>query len=230
MDANLVAGMAAAVALFIPVLLILAGRLFKNGSLLALLLYYLFTALYSLTLLKVLAPPASLRQDIAVVLNYLDAPLMLLALLFFCSESRQRKLVLAILALYIVFEIVIAAAFGLQVRSSVYLLGPGILLILSFSIYFFSHYGKITIMQGKGIGKTLMLASMLFTYTCFLVIYYLHYLERTPAVNDVVLLYFIVLFISAVTMSIGLIWIVKRAREIKALNMTRKELALFFDK
>lgn len=230
MNVTFVAGMAAAVASFVPVVLILAGRLFTNCSLLALFFYYLLTTLYSLTVLGVITLPLPLKQQAAVAFNYIDAPLMLVAFLFFCNNDWKRKLVLSALILYVVYETAVAARFGLSNRSSVYLLGPGTLLVLSFSIYFFGHYGKISIVQGKSLGKTFILAAIVFLYGCFLVLYYLHYLQHTAAIADVFLLYYISLFISAISMSIGLVWMVKQAREIKELHLTRKELALFFDK
>jgi hypothetical protein len=229
MHINFIAGMAAAAALFVPVLLILAGGLFKNGSLLALLFYYLLTGVYVLTTLQVLTLPPVLLHKGAVVFNYLDAPLMLLALLFFCNECRKCKGVLYTLGALLLFEGVVFYLFGLEARSSVYVLGPGTLIIFSFSLYFFAYYGKISIVQGKGTGKTFMLVSILFSYVVFIMVYYLYYIMHTPAVADVYLIYYIGLFLSSVFMSIGLVCIVKRNREMKELQLTRRELALFFD-
>lgn len=230
MNLNLIAGTAATVALFIPVLLILAGRLFTNGSLLSLFIYYLFTGLYNLIELGVIRLAPLLRRNGAVAFNYLDAPLMLIVLLFFCNEKWKRSLVLATLMFFTLYEVLIGLHFGLDVQSSVYLLGPGILLVLGFSIYFFAYYGKMCIVQNRGTGKTLMLVSILFSYGCFLVLYYLDYLQHTSARADIFLIYYISIFLSAVTMSIGLIWIIKRTRAMKELQLTRRELALFFDK
>lgn len=229
MDVNFVAGIAATAALLVPVLLILTARLFKNGSLAALLLYYLFNALYNLVELNIISLPALFKRHAAVVFNYLDTPVMLMVLLFFCNEKWKCRMIVFLLALFSLYEIIIAFIFGLDVASSVYLLGPGTLIVLILSIYFFADYGKVTIVHGKGTGKTFMLASVIFSYGCFLVLYYLYYLQHTSAVADVFLIYYIGLFVSAVLMSVGLAWIIKRDREIKELQLTRKELALFFD-
>lgn len=229
MQFNFVAGAIAAVALFIPVLLILAGQLFKNGSLLALCIYYTFTALYILTALEVVRLPQLFTQNAPAAFNYLDAPLMLMALLFFSNEAWKRRLVWIALALYIVFESVIGVLFGLGKKSSTYLLGPGTILVLSLTIFFFAHYGKISIVQGKSVGKTFMLVAILFLYGCYLMLYYLHYLQHSPDIADLFLIYYIGQFFSAVLMSIGLVWLIRRSREIKSLQQTRKELALFFD-
>lgn len=230
MNFYFVAGAAATLALFVPVLLLFASRLFKNSSLLALLIYYFITGLYHLMALHILKLPANVQQQAAVFINYLDAPLVLVVLLFFCNSQWKRRLVLMILVLYMAFEIVVALWLGLQSASSVYLLGPGILIILSLSIYFFVHYGKVTIVQGKSLGKTMMLVSFIFSYGCFSIIYYLHYILKTNAVGDVFIIYFLINFISAVFMIIGLYHIVKCACKINELQLTRRELALFFEK
>lgn len=229
MSFNLIAGAAAVVALFVPVLLILAGRLYTNRSLLVLFVYYLFTGVYNLMDLDVIPATALFKRHAGVAFNYLDTPMMLVVLLFFCNQKWKRNLVLLALALFMVFEIIIAFRFGLAVQSSVYLLGPGTVLILLLSIFFFSHYGKICIVQGRGLGKTLMLVSIIFFYTSFLILYYLHYLLHTPAEADEFLIYYISVFIAAVVMSTGLVSIIRRARAIREWQLTRKELALFFD-
>jgi len=229
MNFNLMVGTITTVVLFLPPLLIAGGRLISNGSLLGLFFYYLFTAIYNLMTLNFMNLPLLVKRYAAVCFNYLDTPLMLLILLFFCNERWKRRLVFVALAFFLLYEIAIGILFRLDVESSVYLLGPGTLLILGLSIFFFTHYGKITIVHGKEVGKTFMLVSILFSYGCFLVLYYLHYLLRTPAVADVFLIYYIDVLLSTILMSIGLFWLIKRNRELKELQITRKELALFFD-
>ncbi|HUQ96259.1 MAG TPA: hypothetical protein VM010_01245 [Chitinophagaceae bacterium] len=230
MNLNFATGAAAVAALCLPVLLIFFGRLYKNGSLFTLFFYYLLNAVYNTMSLNIIVVPELFKSKAAAFFNYLDTPMMLLVLLFFCNEKWKRQMIIALLAIFLVFEMVIAVFFGLDRASSIYLLGPGTLLLLGLSIYFFAHYGKVSIVQGKGTGKTLMLVSIIFSYGCFLILYYLHYLQRTTEVADVYLIYYIVTFISAVLMSLGLIWIIKRSRQINELLTTRKELALFFDK
>jgi hypothetical protein len=230
MTLNFLAGAAATTALFVPVLLVLYGRLFKNGSLLALFTYYLLAGLYNAMTLEAIPVSPVFLQNSAVVFNYLDTLLMLLVLLFFCNTPNKRRMVLYAFFLFAAFEAVIAFLYGLNVDSSTYILGPGTLLILSLSMFFFAQYGKLTVVKGKGRGKTLMLVSLLFSYGCFLVLYYLHYLLKTPAVADVFFIYYIVTFIATVVMSLGLVWVIKRTREINERQTTRKELALFFYK
>jgi hypothetical protein len=230
MTLNLVAGAAATTALFVPAILVVYGRLFKNGSLLALFFYYLLAGLYNAMTLKAIPVSLPFLQNAAVVFNYLDTLLMLVVLLFFCNVHWKRRMVIGSFILFAAFEAVIAVLYGLDEKSSTYILGPGTLLILGLSIFFFAQYGKLTVVKGKVRGKTLMLVSLLFSYGCFLVLYYLHYLVQTPAVADVFFIYYMVTFIATVLMSLGLLWVIKRTREINERQTTRKELALFFSK
>jgi hypothetical protein len=182
-----------------------------------------------LTTLDVLKLPSFVTSTGAIVFNYLDAPLMLMVLLFFCNEKWKHNAVLYTLGAFIVFEAAVFFQLGLHARSSVYVLGPGTLLIFGYSLFFFAHYGKISVVQGRSTGKTFMLVAILFSYVVFLMLYYLHYLMHTSAIADVYLIYYIGLFVSSVFMSIGLACIIKRTRELEELQLTRRELALFFD-
>ena len=201
MNFNQIAGIAAAAALFIPVLLILAGRLLTNGSLLALFLYHVLAGCYSLVDLNVISLTPSCRHAVAAIINYLDAPLMLLAFLFFCNEGWQAPAGAAGPYIDRVIRGNYCVSFGLTVQTNMYLLGPGTLLVLILALYFFAYYGKLSIVQGKGYGKTFMLVSIIFSYASFLIPYYLYYMVRTPALEDVFLIYNISVFIAFAFMS-----------------------------
>jgi EamA domain-containing membrane protein RarD len=74
-----------------------------------------------------------------------------------------------------------------------------------------------------------MLVSILFAYGCFGIIYFLHYIQKTPATADVFLVYYMVVTISSIIMAAGLVWVHKRKKQIKEVQLTRKELATFFN-
>jgi hypothetical protein len=73
-----------------------------------------------------------------------------------------------------------------------------------------------------------MLVAILFSYGCYALIYYFYYIQLTPAVGDVFLLYFISTFISSVLMTIGLQLIKNRMKQLQEVRNTRRELAMFF--
>ena len=229
MNWNIIAGTASTIALFVPVLLIVFLRLFKKGSLLLLCVYYCSTGIYNLMSLGMLQVDPSVKRVFGSLNNYLDAPIMFMVLLFFCIEKWQTRVLYGTIAAFVIFEIIVFQYSGFSSLSSTYILGPNVLFVLTYSIYFFLHYGKITIVHGKGVGKTFMLVSILFSYGCFAVIYYLYYIQHHPKVEDIFLIYYIVTFISAFLMSVGLVWVHRRSKKIEEIQLTRKELTLFFN-
>jgi len=222
-------GTVATVSMFVPALLILIFKLFNKFSLLILSVYYILTGFFNLMNQGLITVPGPFQNKVGVLFNYLDAPMMLMVLLFFCTERCKLNTINYSLALYGLYEVVIFYLFRLSPQSSVYVLGPGILLVLCYSIYLFFQQGKLTVMYGKGLGLTLMLVSILFSYGCFSFIYVLYYIKKTSALADVFLIYYIVLFISSVLLSLGIIWLHKRIRNINEVQVSRKELAHFFE-
>jgi hypothetical protein len=224
-----IAGAASIITLFTPVFLILFFKLYKNKSLLVLLVYYSASGIYNLMAQGFITIPVSARKAFGTVLNYLDAPMMLAVLLFFCAAQWKRRVIYFSMALFCIYEVFILFSFHLSPISNSYILGPGILIILLYSSYLLFQHSEATVVHGKGLGLTMVLVSILFSYGCFSIIYFMHYLQKTSALADVLLIYYIVLIISSVSLSIGLIWIQKRIKDIEEVQLTRKELAHFFD-
>lgn len=230
MNWNAIIGVAATISLFLPAAAIVYYKLYQHRSLAALLISYMATACYNMLSQNFIHIPAPLLKGIGVVNNYLDIPLTLTALLFFCPIKQKQRPVHIVTAAFVVYELIIACVFGLSANAVVYIMGPGLALILIYSFYLFIRHIKITVEFGKNVGRTLMLAAILFAYGCYSLIYFFYYIEKTPAVTDVFLLYFITAFVSSVVMTIGLHLIRKRMKELQEVKNTRRELAIFFGK
>jgi hypothetical protein len=172
---------------------------------------------------------ADVKQAFGALINYADTPLMLMVLLFFCNTKKLKQWVYVTIALFVVYEMIIAFVFGLSAQSSVYVLGPGIAVLLVYSASFFFKHFKFTIVLGKSLGRTLMISAILFSYLFFALIYFFYYIQKTPAVTDVFLLYFIVSIISCSCMAAGLYHIYKRTKALKEVQITRRELSMFFN-
>jgi hypothetical protein len=228
MNWNAFVGVTATLSLFLPVAAIIYYKLYQHRSLAALLVSYLTTALYNLMAEGLIPFPASFQRGFGVINNYLDIPLMLTALLFFCPIKQKQRTVHIVMALFIGYEIVIACLFGLDPKAVVYIMGPGLMLILAYTFYLFARHIKITIEFGKNAGRTLMLVAILFGYGCYGIVYYFYYILRTQEVRDVFLLYYITSLVSAVIMTIGLHLIRQRMRQLQEVKNTRRELAMFF--
>jgi hypothetical protein len=107
-------------------------------------------------------------------------------------------------------------------------MGPGILLAITFSFIFFIEQIKDVIQFGKAPGKALMAASTLFLYGCFFIIYLFWYVIRTKDIDNSFLVYFFVVTLSSLLMSIGLYTEKKRFKMLEEMNTTRKELSLLY--
>ncbi len=229
MNINTTLGIISAIAFALPVLIIIFGRLFFNVSLLALVVYFLLSFSNNLVIENVVVVSANTKSIIGVFSNYLDVPLILTAMLMFCSEKWTEKAIKICLTVFVLYEIVIFFNHQLSPVSSKYIMGPGILLILAWSLYFFITNIKRTIMQSKGIGKTLMITSVLFAYGSYLIVYFFAFIINTPNKADVFIIYYLTSIIFSFVMSAGLFQVRKRFKEIEEVQTTRKELTLFFD-
>jgi NADH:ubiquinone oxidoreductase subunit K len=108
-------------------------------------------------------------------------------------------------------------------------MGPGLTIVLVYSFYLFAKQVKFAIEHSKNIGRTLMLASILFSYGCYAIVYFFYYVQKTPDASDAFLLYFISTSVGSVIMAIGLHLVRKRLRELQEVKNTRKELSVFFN-
>ena len=229
MSWNTFFGVASIVAFFFPVAIILIYRLYKHRSLTALMIYYLMTAAYSIMSEYHIPMSTDFRRAAGVLNNYLDVPLMLIALLFFCPNKQKQRKVHYLTAVFIGYEIVIATIYGLQKEAVVYVMGPGIFIVLAYTFFLFSRQIKFTVIHGKNAGRTLMLASILFAYTCYGLVYYFYYIQQTPYVADAFLLYFISSGFASTLMAVGLYLMRTRIKRLREAKVVRKELALFFN-
>jgi hypothetical protein len=228
MNINTTLGIVSTVAFFIPALIILSSRLLINISLVAIVIYFLMVMTHNLMSENIIIVSKDTRTNFAVINNYLDVPLMLTSMLMFCTEKWKHRLIVTSIICFVVFESIILFQYKLLPISSKYIMGPGILLILIYSLYLFINNIKNTIVQGKGVGKTLMITSILFAYGCYFLVYLFAFVQKTSNRADVFIIYYLASIIFSILMSAGLIWVKKRLQEIKEVQTTRKELNVFF--
>lgn len=228
MNWNAIFGIACIVAFFVPVGVILAHRFYTHRSLAALFLYFLLMGSFNLVSRGFI--PASLEFIVYfnLVCNYLDAPLMLTTLLFFCPSKPRQKPVRILIALVVVYEVVVSFFEGFQDAALVYILGPGISVVLCYAIYLFVNQVKFSILHRKNQGRVFMLAAICFLYSCYGLIYYFYYVQHTQFKNDVLTVYYISSSVASVVMAMGIHLMRKRLKELQQLRITRRELALFF--
>jgi hypothetical protein len=168
---------------------------------------------------------AVLRHYWGICNNLLDVPLMLLFLTYFSTSRKFTRLLLFFNLIFVLFEAIVIGFNGMTVNAITIILGPGIMSIFCLCLYFFVHQSKIAIMNSKAIGKTVMAASLVFAYGSYGIIYTIYYLFKTPNIEDTFLIYFMVVTLSSMVISIGIIIERKRIHKIFELKIARKELA-----
>jgi hypothetical protein len=229
MNWNTILGIACVVSLSFPVAVIFYHRYYQHRSLTALLVYYVLIMIYLLMAEGVLPVNQTIRVNFGILNNFLDVPLMLTALLFFCPNKQKQNIVRLLSYSFIGYEVVITVLYGFKPVSVTYILLPGFFIILGYTLFLFARQVKFSIMHGKNHGRMVMLASIFFSYSCYALIFYFYYIQQTPDVKDTELLYYICTSVSALVMSLGLHLMNKRMKELQMLRITRKELALFFN-
>lgn len=229
MNVVTILGMVAAFALLLPVIFILACRLAGNRSLVALLIYFFTGALYNLMAEGFIPVSDPVAKSVGYINNFLDIPLMLIGLLLFSTSANKQKILTVSLVLFVIYELIIGAMFGFVQKTIILILGPGIVMMLLYASVFFTQYVKLSITNTKYIGKTMMITSILFAYACFAMIYVFFYLIKTSPVKDVFIIYYIASIFTSLLMSAGILLLYKRSRHIKEVQLTRKELAVFFN-
>jgi hypothetical protein len=173
----------------VPAIVIGASGLYINKSLMWLCFYSILNGVNGILALHFLHISPQVLGAFAVVNNYLDTPLMLLVLLLFCHSKRSRTVLHILAVLIVLYEIGIALALRLQPSSTLFVSGPGLLLVFCTSLYFFVVQLKQTIRFGKGLGRTVIIASFFFVYGSYCIIYIFYYVQQVSQVDDVFLLY-----------------------------------------
>jgi hypothetical protein len=225
---NAIPGIACLLAFLLPIAVIVYNRYFTHRSLSALLIYYIISFFNVIIVLDFLPVSEPVASGFHIISNYLIVPIMLTALLFFCPIKQKQHFVNLLSFIFIAYEIVITIIYGFNPTSVAFILGPGLLVILCYTFVLFIRQVKFTILHGKNQGRTVMLASIFFAYACYSLIYYFYFIQKTPDTKDTLLIYFISSFIGSILMALGLHLMRKRMKELKSVQLTRKELAMFF--
>lgn len=218
-------GLISSVALFLPVLFILVFKLGGYKTFPALMIYYLTVFSYNLLQLKYINPGDDVTRYWGIANNLLDAPLMLSFLTYFSASALLRQRMKMVIGLFILFEIAILITMGLNVESITVIMGPGLALVIGFCIHFFVRQSKFTLMNGKGMGKAIIAASLVFAYGCYIFIYLIYYVFKSKYVEHTFLIYFLVTTFSSLLLCAGIVIERKRIIKLNEVKTARRELA-----
>jgi hypothetical protein len=172
--------------------------------------------------------PKSIERFYGITNNLTDMPLMLGFLLFQIPSSAQRKRIKILLGAFIVFEIVLIFMYGITVKTITLTMGPGLVIVFGYSLYYFVYTVKRSFIHDKFVGKAIIASALTFAYGCFIILYLMHYVLNLKDLSNLFLVYYFVTIIYCLILSVGLNIEGKRKRKLHELLITRKELMSFF--
>jgi hypothetical protein len=225
---NSIMGIISSIALFLPILLILALRLGAYKSFPFLLLYYSMVFIYNLMKEGYIQANADVVYSLGITNNLLDAPLMLLFLSYFSTSALFTKRLKILILSFIAFELAVVLLVGFNVEAITIILGPGVLIVFALSLFLFIRQSKVVITNRKSLGKTLIAASLVIAYGCYGILYMLFYVIKTPLIADTFLVYFFVVTFSSLILCTGLVFERKRIQKLYELKKARKELHVIY--
>jgi hypothetical protein len=220
-------GITSVICFSLPILAILLFRLYRHVSLIALMIYYALTILHCVSSNSI-PPEPDFKNTWEVLFNYIEIPLMLSALLFFCPAKQRKQKIHFFIGFFMAYELVIAFVYGFTPLASMYIMTPGLLVIVSYSLFLFLRQVRFTAVHKKNVGRVLMLGALLFSYSCYLFMFYAYFILEMQNVTPIYALHFISATIAAVMMSIGLYLMRQRIKELQELKVTRRELQMVF--
>jgi hypothetical protein len=211
--------------LLLPIFIILAYRLYRFVPFIALGICFTLAFFDVVMMLQYIQTGSHFRRIFGITNNLLEVPLLLIFFSWFSPSSRLTRHMRYVILVFIAFEIIITASYGYNVKALTIILAPGLTIILFFCAWFFIRQIKIAIIQGKAIGKAIIISSLLFAFGCYTLIYVMHYIAKTPHTTDVYIMYLIASAISVTGVSAGILMEKKRIRKLEELQLTRRELS-----
>ncbi len=223
-------GFLSTIALFLPVFVILFFRMFRYKNYLALLAYVFYAFVYNLMTVNYINVPRDIERYTGIINNFLDFPLMFMFIMLFSTSKEGTKKMKMLLIAYILFELIIVAINGLTILSITIVMGPGVLLVFGYCLYFFAKYIKRSFANPKATGKALMASALCFAYGCFTFIYIMYYIFKVTESESsyIFVVYFTITIIYCSLLTAGIVIESKRKRKLEELLVTRKELLRIF--
>ena len=221
-------GILSTLALFTPVFIIVVTKLIRYKQYFPLFLYCLLAFGFNLMTERLINVPKSVERFYGITNNLTDMPLMLGFLLFQIPSSLRKKRMKILLCAFIVFEIVLICMYGITVKTITVTMGPGLVIVFGYSLYYFVYTVKRSFVHNKFVGKAIVASALTFAYGCFIIIYLMHYVWNLEDLSGLFLIYYFITIIYCIILSVGLYIESKRKMKLYELLITRKELMSFF--
>ena len=107
-------------------------------------------------------------------------------------------------------------------------MGPGLLIVFGYSLYYFVYTVKRSFIHNKFVGKAIVASALTFAYGCFIIIYLMHYVFTLQDIPNLFLIYYFITIIYCGILTVGLLLESRRKKKLYELLVTRRELMSFF--
>jgi len=228
MNWHVAIGIVSTIALFAPVCVIVITKLIRYKQYLPLFIWCVLAFGFNLMTEHLVSVPKTVERYYGIIYNLTDMPLILSFLIFQVASSVQIKTMKILLTAYILFEIVLVAMFGITIKTITLTMGPGLLMVFGYSLYYFVYTVERSFVHTKFIGKAIVASALSFAYGCFIIIYIMHYVIALPDLANLLLIYYFITIIYCGILSVGLYIESKRKKKLYELFVTRRELMSFF--
>ena len=228
MNWHVAIGIVSTIALFAPVCVIVITKLIRYKQYLPLFIWCVLAFGFNLMTEHLVSVPKTVERYYGIIYNLTDMPLILSFLIFQVASSVQIKTMKILLTAYILFEIVLVAMFGITIKTITLTMGPGLLMVFGYSLYYFVYTVERSFVHTKFIGKAIVASALSFAYGCFIIIYIMHYVIALPDLANLLLIYYFITIIYCGILSVGLYIESKRKKKLYELLVTRRELMSFF--
>jgi len=174
--------------------------------------------------------PRNAQRYSGIINNLLDFPLMFMFIMLFSTSKTNTNRMKMLLGVFVLFEIFIITIKGITILSITIVMGPGVLIIFGYSLYFFVKYIKRSFAHQKALGKALMASAICFAYGCFTFIYIMYYIYDVTESESlyIFVVYFTITIIYCSLLTAGIVIESKRKRKLEETLITRKELLRIF--
>lgn len=227
MNANPLLGLSSVICFGLPILVIVLFRLYRHTGLIALLLYYGLTIVHCLCA-ETVPPVPDFKNTPDVLYGYLEIPLILSSLLFFCTGRQRRLFMQRIVIGFLGYELAVSLYFRFSSQALLFITAPGLAIVIGYASYLFIRQTAFTILHGKNAGRVLMLGAVLFSYGSYGLVFYTYFVQKQLNIYTVYSLYFISSTVASVLMAAGLFMLRHRIKDLQELKAVRKELKAVF--
>jgi len=191
---------------FVPILLVFLRRINQDKAYLSIGVYWMANGLINVPIWLGLGDNKILQNQITLLYNLLDGPLVLLIFYFSSAGKRKRAVMYALLGL-IALDLVLLGWKGHNFTSSTVIIGAGTLLALIFSTEGIAQYFRKMEHTHFENAMGFVYAALVFDYGIFIIIYIFSYVNKVKGAESDAnfFIYYLSLLLSVMLTSFGLL-------------------------